>query len=148
MHWQNGARSGAINKGEIDVQRLISGLLTNKYTTVSHEDSEDVKFNAPHHFAVEPSLEYRTSIGKQNEPISPLAIINFQEGPILECGVNGVANEDLINMVICRLEGFQKSEFACRENALAITKLEESLMWLRKRTNDREARGVEGTHVK
>jgi hypothetical protein len=30
---------------------------------------------------------------------------------------------------------------------MAITKLEESLMWLRKRTQDREARNVEGTSV-
>jgi len=56
-------------------------------------------------------------------------------------------NEDLICMVIDRLEHFQNSEFACRENALAITKLEEALLWLRKRTMSREQRGVEGTHI-
>jgi len=61
--------------------------------------------------------------------------------------VNGVCNEDLIAMVITRLEHFQESEFACRENALAITKLEEALLWLRKRTMGREQRGVEGTHT-
>jgi predicted deacetylase len=55
-------------------------------------------------------------------------------------------NEDLIAMVITRLEHFQKSEFACRENALAITKLEEAMLWLRKRTMGREQRGVEGTN--
>ena len=55
-------------------------------------------------------------------------------------------NEDLIVMVIDRLESFQDSEFKCRENAVAITKLQEALMWLRKRTEDREARGVEGTY--
>ena len=64
-----------------------------------------------------------------------------------ECGVNGVCNEDLINMVIDRLEHFQNSEFRCRENALAITALEEALLWLRKRTMGREQRGVEGTHI-
>ncbi len=60
--------------------------------------------------------------------------------------LEGKTNEDLLAMVICRLEHFQKSEFACRENAIAITKLEESLLWLRKRTMGRENRGVEGTH--
>jgi hypothetical protein len=35
-------------------------------------------------------------------------------------------------------------KFRCRENSLAITKLEEALMWLEKRTADREARKVEG----
>ena len=60
--------------------------------------------------------------------------------------MNGVCNEDLIVMAIRRLEGFQNSEFKCRENACAITKLEEALLWLRKRTMGRENRGVEGTH--
>jgi len=76
-----------------------------------------------------------------------LSEIHFQEGPIKECGVNGVCNEDLLVMVIRRLEGFQNSEFKCRENACAITKLEEALLWLRKRTMGRENRGVEGTHT-
>ena len=71
----------------------------------------------------------------------------FQDGPIKENGVNGVMNEDLIAIVIDRMRGFQSGDFKCRENALALTKLEEALMWLRKRTDDREARGVEGTSV-
>jgi len=122
------------------MQEIKSALLTNKYTRVFHE--KDFNFNAPHHFKVFEVIPNNT---KYVEP-RVLAEINFQEGPIKECGVNGVANEDLINMVICRLEGFQKSEYACRENALAITKLEEALMWIRKRTVGRENRGVEGTH--
>lgn len=116
----------------MDKIKLVSGLATSKYTEVYHE--KDYEFNAPHHFEVR-SVEGDT-----------VAEINFQKGPIKESGVNGVANEDLIAMVIRRLEGFQNSDYRCRENAVAITKLEESLMWLRKRTNDRLARGVEGTH--
>ena len=130
------------------MKTLKHDLLTTKYTSVCHEDPEDMKFNAPHMFVVEPSYEYVKSIGKQREPISPLCQIHFQEGPIRECGVNGVCNEDLIVMVITRLEHFQKSEFACRDNAVAITKLEEAMLWLRKRTMGRENRGVEGTHIK
>ena len=61
--------------------------------------------------------------------------------------MNGVMNEDLLVMVVRRLEGFQNSEFKCRENAMAITKLEEALLWLHKRTMGRENRGVEGTHT-
>lgn len=108
-------------------------LLTNKYTKVYHE--EDIEFNAPHHFEV------------QGTNGAVLSKINFQCGPIKESGVNGVNNEDLINMVLVRLKGFENSEFKCRENAIAITKLEEALLWLRKRTSDREIRNVEGTHV-
>jgi hypothetical protein len=122
--------------------QLKHDLLTNKYTEVYHENSEDMKYNAPHNFRV--TKRY----AEGSECRVTLAEIHFQEGPIKECGVNGVMNEDLIAMVITRLEHFQKSEFSCRENALAITKLEEALLWLRKRTMGRENRGVEGTHQK
>ena len=116
------------------MQELKYDLLTAKYTQVYHE--KNFNYNAPHRFSVSTTAE----------PSIVLADIHFQEGPVKECGVNGVMNEDLISMVICRLEHFQKSEFACRENALAITKLEEALLWLRKRTMGREKRGTEGTH--
>jgi hypothetical protein len=114
---------------------LTHDLLTSKYTKVYHE--ETFNYNAPHTFVV---------VESSND--GRLAKIHFQEGPIKECGVNGVCNEDLIAMVICRLEHFQKSEYACRDNAVAITKLEEALLWLRKRTIGREHRGVEGTSIK
>lgn len=75
-------------------------------------------------------------------------LISFQNGPIQEAGVNGISGEALLAVVIDRLRCFQAGSFACRENALALTKLEESLMWLQKRTRDRLARGVEGTNQK
>lgn len=117
-------------------------LLTTKYTKVLEE--AEYKYNAPHTFKVIKAQE-ETSEEHKGENIV-LSEIHFQEGPIKECGVNGVMNEDLLVMVIRRLEGFQNSEFKCRENACAITKLEEALLWLRKRTMGRENRGVEGTH--
>ena len=117
------------------MKKLEHDLLGEKYTEVYHE--ENYQFNAPHYFEVKPK-----------DSTEKLAEIHFQEGAIKEHGVNGVCNEDLIAMVICRLEHFNQSEFKCRENAVAITKLEEALLWLRKRTMGREKRGVEGTHVK
>lgn len=115
--------------------KIVNGLTTTKYTEVHCEDKELQKYNAPHHFKV--------LIPEQANKI--IAEVNFQEGPIKEVGINGVNNEDLILMVLTRLQSFQATEFSCRENAMAITKLEESLMWLRKRTQDRAARNVEGT---
>jgi len=56
---------------------------------------------------------------------------------------DGVTNEDLITVLIWRLNYLQ-SKFGCREKAMAITKLDEALLWLEKRTRDRVARGVEG----
>lgn len=74
--------------------------------------------------------------------------IRFQNGPIQEAGVNGISQEALLAIVEDRLLGFQSGPYACRENALALTKIQEAMMWLQKRTRDRMARGVEGTNQK
>jgi acetamidase/formamidase len=76
------------------------------------------------------------------------AKVSFQNGPIKESGVNGCHNEDLIAIVIDRLQCFQAGDYACRENAIALTKLEEAMHWLNHRTQARINRGVEGTHQK
>lgn len=112
--------------------KVTHPLLTEKYTQVYHE--AEPKFNAPHHFDV------------TDTEGNVLAGINFQEGPIQEAGVNGVMNEDLLVMILTRLQGFQNSPYSCKENAMAITKIEEALLWLRKRTMGREQKGIEGTH--
>ena len=75
-------------------------------------------------------------------------ILLFQKGPIKEVGVNGVTHEALLTVVIDRLRSYQASPFSCRENAIALTHLEDALMWLQRRTRARIARGVEGTHEK
>lgn len=72
----------------------------------------------------------------------------FQNGPINEFGVNGISNEALMAIVEDRLKSFQSGPYACRENALALTHLQESIRWLHHRTRERIARGVEGTNEK
>jgi hypothetical protein len=122
------------------MEEVKHDLLTNKYTRLLHEAKGEMVFNAPHHFEV---------YADKGQPVPKLVgKVDFQCGPIKEAGVNGVMNEDLIAMVITRLEHFNQSDFRCRENSMAITKLEEALLWLRKRTIGRENRGVEGTHIK
>lgn len=74
--------------------------------------------------------------------------IEFQNGPILEAGYNGLSQEALLAVVEDRLASFQAGPYACRENAIALTKIQEAMMWLQKRTRDRMARGVEGTNAK
>lgn len=74
--------------------------------------------------------------------------INFQNGPIQEVGVNGISQESLLAIVEDRLLGFQSGEYACRENAIALTHIQDAMMWLQKRTRDRMSRGVEGTNKK
>ena len=126
---------------EKNIVKLNHDLLGEKYTKVWHEG--DFNFNAPHTFLVTRVEDRPTHLVDDK-----LCEIHFQEGAIKEHGVNGVMNEDLIAMVLCRLDHFQNSEFACYENEMAYIKLEEALLWLRKRTMGREQRGVEGTHVK
>jgi hypothetical protein len=73
-------------------------------------------------------------------------LIEFQNGPIAEAGVNGITQEVLLAIVADRLRSFQGGPFACRENALALTKIEEAQHWLQQRTLARMRRGVEGTN--
>lgn len=110
---------------------------TSKYTTVMVDPT--IGPGGAHH-------DYEIVLTENRNII--LGTVKFQNGPIKESGVNGVMNENLIAIVIDRMQGFQSGDYACRENAIALTKLEEALMWLRKRTNDREVRGVEGTSIK
>jgi len=111
---------------------------TEKYTRIFAVD--EPKFNANHVYEVETVNE------DDVERVVNLTTVHFQKGPIKENGVNGCMNEDLIAMVIDRLESFQNSPYKCRENEIALDKLAEALFWLRMRTVKREARGVEGTH--
>lgn len=74
--------------------------------------------------------------------------VRFQKGPIKEAGINGTTHEALLAIVEDRLLSFQAGPYSCRENAIALTHIQEAMMWLQKRTNDRLRRGVEGTHQK
>lgn len=83
-----------------------------------------------------------------NDADGRIVVLEFQNGPIAEAGVNGITQEVLIAICVDRLRSFQGGPYACRENALALTKLEEAQHWLLSRTRARMVRGVEGTHIK
>lgn len=61
--------------------------------------------------------------------------------------LNGTTLEEMLRVSIERLQDLN-SRFACRENSIAITKMQEALLWLNERTRERKERGVEGQHVK
>lgn len=67
----------------------------------------------------------------------------IQNGPVKENGVNGCQIDTIIEAAKVILEGLN-AKCPCRENSLAITKLDEALLWLYLRTQKRESRGVEG----
>lgn len=111
-----------------------------KYTEVTVEDKRHAVSNGNHHYRI-----FKKENGNIINSV-PILDVHFQNGPIKETGINGVMDENLIAIVIDRLQGFQTGPYASRENALALTHLETAMLWLNRRTALREARGVEGTH--
>jgi hypothetical protein len=104
---------------------------------------------------------YAIDLAPPGRPTQAASFLSFQNGPIsTPDDMNGITNESIIAVAIDRMRGFQyernldgtfnfnsRGKYACKENAQALTYLEEALMWLQKRTLDRMRRGVEGTHA-
>lgn len=66
-----------------------------------------------------------------------------KDSPNLITLEDGTTNEEVLEIVLDRIN-FLNRKFPCRENSLAITNIEQAIMWLEKRTKDRKSRGVEG----
>lgn len=80
---------------------------------------------------------------------APVLVIQFQKGPRNEpASIPGATEASVIAVLIDRLRGFQAGPYACRENAIILTKLEECLMWTRARADARARRGVLGQWIK
>ena len=75
---------------------------------------------------------------------SLVAAITWQDGPIKKYGINGVQTEDILNLLIERMEAFQDGRFACKENARVLDHLHGANGWLKTRTALRVSQGVEG----
>ena len=60
----------------------------------------------------------------------------------------GVFTETLIQTAKQYLESVNVGEMATRETSMVITKLDEALMWIAKRAEDRKLRGVQATYQK
>ena len=73
------------------------------------------------------------------------AVDFYEMGENGECSQPGTTLEEMLRVSIQRLM-YLNGKFPCRENSLAITKMEEALHWLNHRTADRVNRGVEGKH--
>jgi len=75
-----------------------------------------------------------------------LGKIHFQDDTIPNVGVVGWTNECLLAIVSDRLKSFQSGRFPCDENDQTMTRVDEALSILERRTADRMARNVEGQH--
>ena len=77
--------------------------------------------------------------------------IAWQNGPLKKDGEpiepNGAFVEDLIQVVIGRIEHYEDSQFACNENKMALMNLKAAAAALDMRTGRRIAEGTEGTHI-
>jgi site-specific DNA-cytosine methylase len=78
-----------------------------------------------------------------------MACIEFQKGPRNSPeSRHGILDTDLLEIVRDRLKAFQSGLYATRENAIALTHIEEALMWMNRRVEDRIERNVLGTMEK
>jgi len=60
----------------------------------------------------------------------------------------GLFTETLIQTAKQYLESVNVGAMSTRETSMVITKLDEALMWIQKRADDRKLRGVQGTYQK
>lgn len=96
-----------------------------------------------------PGYEYELFQFEASEVTLPIRFIHKEkdENGVFVTVQNGTTNEEVLAMLINRLQ-FLGQKLPSRETSLAITKLEEALHWLNARTQERKARGVEGTPEK
>lgn len=122
----------------------------NKLSTIQKRDNLNVVYRfgeigpggAYHEYDV-----YRAD--QSIEDGEPLVCLQFQKGARKDPDArHGVLDEDLLEIVRDRLTCFQCGEFATSENACALHHIEEALMWLNKRKEDRAERNVLGTYEK
>ena len=61
---------------------------------------------------------------------------------------HGILDNDLLEIVRDRLAAFQAGDYPCHENEMALMHIEEALMWMNRRVEDRAERQVLGTYNK
>lgn len=74
-----------------------------------------------------------------------LGILNFQNGPVKEVGINGITSEGVLAALIHRTRILNEN-FPCKENELALDALQLAVKAFEARTKERVSRGVEGTN--
>lgn len=135
-----------IKERGVEMEKLITIQKREKLNEVSAVD-EKGNGGANHKYVVQRDrlIDKDTLLHE----VTPLCNIAFQKGPRdVEGSVEGVIDTDLLEIVRHRLQSFQNGEFSTRENAIALTHIEEALMWLNRRVEDRIERNVLGTENK
>ena len=87
--------------------------------------------------------------GEDNDVANDVVVIQMQKGPRKEDNsIHGVIDSDLLEIVRDRLISFQAGPFSSEYNAKALEHVEETLMWLNRRVEDRIERNTLGKNVK
>lgn len=60
----------------------------------------------------------------------------------------GLFVETLLEVCRTNIAALNVGDLATRESSEAVTKIDEALMWLQKRSDDRKRRGMQGTYKK
>lgn len=81
----------------------------------------------------EPGTNGACSVYEINLGSNQLAKLQFQAGP----GFNGISNEVLLAIIEDRLLAFSQGKFGCQENDIALSHVQDAILWLHKRTEDR-----------
>lgn len=79
---------------------------------------------------------FNTNGNDARQPYDPFEqlVLLFQNGNPVVTGINGITMEVLLAVVADRLNGFQQGQFACDENAVALSHVQEALNALGDRT--------------
>ncbi len=130
-------------KGATGMRELIYGVEGKCANLRTFATDEPGQGGACHEYAI----EFKDGQKAFGETVR--VSISFQNGPINVDGngVNGIQHEDLLAIIIDRLEGFQSGKYNCEENARALLHVKAALEILNDRTRARIARNVEGTHT-
>lgn len=86
---------------------------------------------------------------EEAKPNEILSHVSFQQGPRgVEGSREGVLVSDLLEIVKHQLEHYQQGEFATKENEIALEHVENALIQMNKRVEDRLERQVLGKNEK
>ena len=109
---------------------------------VETADERNEADNAHHAYKISVVKEAQTS--DEQTQIVYEVVLQFQNGGLKETGANGITDQALLAICLDRLRSFNQGKFSSRENSLAITHIEDALLRMERRSNDRARRGVEG----
>lgn len=131
-----------------DAQVHVDGLGLNDLLSIYADDRDPECGNASHLYQVTMDVthtDYAIQSGCTGLARRQVAEVRFQHGARDEAGsLPGMTDDALLAILLDRYRGFQSGRFACRENALVITKLEEAHHWMQTRARARRRQGVLG----